>query len=227
MKECMAGRFKAIWTEAESTLVAPDKTGKTAVAIRAWRGARRVSSLCLALLAAGIAPSALAAHASVPPARESHPLKANECLPAPKGKVVLTISGVVTCGNAGSETSPLARFDMPMLEALPSRVNATHTPWTQGVVRFSGPLLRELIQRVGQDVSTVSVKAINDFSADIPMSDITRYEVLLATRRDGEPMPVRDFGPLFILYPFDAHPELMTEEIRFRSVWQVNGLVLR
>ncbi|OBX34441.1 hypothetical protein A8U91_03494 [Halomonas elongata] len=68
--------------------------------------------------------------------------------------------------------------------------------------------------------------ALNGFEASIPISDFERYDVILAMRRNGEPMPIRDFGPLFVVYPFDQHPELRTEAIRFRSVWQVNRIVV-
>ena len=70
------------------------------------------------------------------------------------------------------------------------------------------------------------VKALNDFVAEIPVSDFEDNDVLLAMRRDGKPMSVRNFGPLFVLYPFDDHPELQTEKIRFRSVWQVATIVV-
>jgi hypothetical protein len=43
-------------------------------------------------------------------------------------------------------------------------------------------------------------------------------------KRNGDSMAIRDLGPLFVLYPFDDHPELLTEMIRFRSVWQVDHL---
>lgn len=39
--------------------------------------------------------------------------------------------------------------------------------------------------------------------------------------RNGSPMQIREFGPLFVLYPFDDHPELHNETVRFRSVWHV------
>lgn len=177
-------------------------------------------------LAAGLfSPATLAAETPVA-AGERHVLAANDCLPAPTGPVVLSIDGAVSCGNAGTPQVPQARFDLAMLEAMPSRLVATHTPWTQGRVSFSGPLLRELVARVSDDAKGLKVRALNDFVAEIPLSDIEDFDVLLATRRDGERMPVRELGPLFVSYPFDAHPELLNEQVRFRSVWQVTGLTL-
>lgn len=178
--------------------------------------------------AAGSQGVAVAQSADTGPEVAHQALMANDCLPAPQGPVILTISGVLDCGNGGNADAPVANFDMAMLDALPSRVTATHTPWTQGRVSFSGPLIRTLVERVADEgVQTVQVRALNDFAAEIPFSDVANYDVLLATRRDGAVMPVRDLGPLFILYPFDAHPELLNEDVRFRSVWQVRELMLR
>jgi hypothetical protein len=58
------------------------------------------------------------------------------------------------------------------------------------------------------------------------MSDLDRHDVLLALRRDGEVMQVRDKGPLWIIYPLDpAEPVLA--EIERRMVWQLDELIVR
>lgn len=141
-------------------------------------------------------------------------------LPAPSGPVVLTVEGNIAHPNVGDE----ARFDRAMLEALPSRVIVTDTPWHDGAGRFEGPLAEALLEAVGARGDQLRVVALNGFEAKIPVSDFKRYDVILAMRRDGEIMSIRDFGPLFVLYPFNAHPELVTEAIRFRSVWQVSRI---
>ena len=40
-------------------------------------------------------------------------------------------------------------------------------------------------------------------------------------------MPVRDKGPLFIVYPFDSDPALKSRTFYGRSVWQVAKLVVK
>ncbi|MBZ9559850.1 MULTISPECIES: oxidoreductase [unclassified Modicisalibacter] len=138
-------------------------------------------------------------------------------LPKPTGRVILTVSGNITRTNVGDE----ARFDAAMLNDLGRHTVATHTPWTDGVSHFAGPLGRDLLDRVGAKGEVLRVKALNDYVSELPACDFYDYDVLLALERDGKPMSVRSFGPLFVLYPFDAKPELQTEKIRFRSVWQV------
>ncbi|MDR5858930.1 molybdopterin-dependent oxidoreductase [Halomonas eurihalina] len=141
-------------------------------------------------------------------------------LPSPSGEVLLTVRGNISRPNVGDE----ARFDRAMLDRLASRSIVTTTPWHPGPGRFEGPLFSALLDAVGANGSEVRVVALNGFEASIPISDFERYDVILAMRRNGQPMPIRDFGPLFVVYPFDQHPELRTEAIRFRSVWQVNRI---
>ncbi|MCK0745819.1 molybdopterin-dependent oxidoreductase [Chromohalobacter nigrandesensis] len=135
---------------------------------------------------------------------------------------MLTVEGDISRTNGDG----VARFDRAMLQELPQSTIVTHTPWTEGVSRFEGPLLGAIYEAVGAHGDSLHVVALNDFAADVPLAEAEQYDVILAMQRDGEPMPVREYGPLFVLYPFDDHSELQTEEVRFRSVWQVTHIVV-
>ena len=41
---------------------------------------------------------------------------------------------------------------------------------------------------------------------------------------DGKPIPVRNKGPLMVIYNFDQHPELRNEAYYGRSIWQIQSL---
>ncbi|MCG6658205.1 molybdopterin-dependent oxidoreductase [Halomonas campisalis] len=152
------------------------------------------------------------------------PVKAlAEPLPPPEGEVILRLSGDLARPNVGDEL----HLDRAMLMTLPSTVVETRTPWTEGVGRFEGPLARAVLDAAGARGEWVQVRALNGFEAEIPVSDFRDYDVILAIQRDGEPIAVRDFGPVFVLYPFDDHPELLNETIRFRSVWHVGSIHVR
>ena len=47
---------------------------------------------------------------------------------------------------------------------------------------------------------------------------------MLARLFDGKPMPVREKGPLFIIYPFDADERLRSERYYSRSAWQLRTI---
>lgn len=152
----------------------------------------------------------------------SAPQIATAELSPPSGPVVLTISGEIGVENGGTE----ARFDLAMLEALPQHVLHTETPWHEETMTFSGPALSTLFDSVEGTGGTSRVVALNDYSADIPLDEVRKYPVILATRINGAPIPVREKGPLFVIYPFSEAPELYNEMTFSRSVWQVVSVVI-
>lgn len=141
-------------------------------------------------------------------------------LDAPTGDVVLKVTGNVANTNAAGA----AGFDLAMLEALAGRSATMETPWTTGPTTFDGPLLTAVIEAAGGHGKRLLVKALNDYSAEIPIEDATSYETILALKMNGVPMSVRDKGPLFLIYPFDKNPELYNEKYFSRSVWQIREI---
>lgn len=138
---------------------------------------------------------------------------------APSNKPILTISGKVT--------GDVVEFDREKLEALGMVAIETNTPWYKGAVKFEGVPLDKLMQSVGANGEKVVALALNDYSTEIPIEDFAKHKAILALKRDGEYMPVRDKGPLFIVYPYDQNPELRSQKYYSRSAWQVSRLVVK
>ncbi|MGP9764874.1 molybdopterin-dependent oxidoreductase [Halomonas sp. AOP13-D3-9] len=143
--------------------------------------------------------------------------KSADDLEAPSGPVILTVSGNLDHTNVGSE----AQFDRAMLAALPQHEFDTSTPWTEGSSHYSGPLMRDLLALLSLECDAVLVSALNGYEAEIPVSDFNDHDVILAMTKNGEAIPIREYGPLWVLYPFDQDETLLSEKIRFRAVWQV------
>jgi hypothetical protein len=141
-----------------------------------------------------------------------------QALEAPKERVVLAVSGKIGVKNAG-ET---ARFDMKMLEALPQHSFTTKTPWYERPVKFTGPLLADVLAAVKANGSVVKAVAINDYAISIPMADTKQHKV--ARLLDDKPMAVREKGPLFVVYPFDDSATLRSSVYYERSIWQLKAL---
>ena len=141
-------------------------------------------------------------------------------LEAPKDTPILVISGNITSTNVDGT----AQFDRAMLEALGTVVVNTKTPWFNGVSKFEGVSLDALMKHVGAEGSTVTATALNDYVTTIPMEDFATFGTIMALKRDGEYMSVRDKGPLFIIYPFDDNPALQNEVYFGRSAWQLAKL---
>jgi len=144
-------------------------------------------------------------------------------LAAPTERAVLTITGKIAVTNKDNT----AQFDRPMLESLGMVAVETTTPWHEGKVKFEGIPVDKLMKQVGATGDRVVVTALNDYTTEIPMEDFAKYKVILAIKRNGEYMPVRDKGPLFIIYPYDSDPELKSQTYYARSAWQVAKIDVR
>jgi len=170
------------------------------------RGFAKLTGMALTMAAAGGASRAIAAP-----------------LAKPEGKVVLTVSGLISNTNNGDK----AEFDMPMLEGLGTISFTTKTPWYKDPVTFTGVPMNKLLDAVGGKGTSLTVTALNDYATDIPVEDFKNQPVILATKRDGNYMPVRDKGPLFIVYNYDSNAELQHQRFYSRSVWQVARMVVK
>lgn len=139
-------------------------------------------------------------------------------LPAPKGPVVLTVRGKVGAAEDGTVS-----FDMATLEQIGLVRFTTKTEWTDGPVEFEGVLLKDLLAvlEAGGDAEKLVLKALNDYISTMPISDANDYPVILAIKENGEYMSVRERGPLWVVYPQDAYPEVGRREFLSRWVWQL------
>lgn len=144
-------------------------------------------------------------------------------IPAPKGQVILTVSGKIAHRNAPDG----ATFDAAMLEALPKRTTVANTPWYSGKTRFEGPLGAALLDQVGASGTVLKVTALNDYAVEIPVADFRKWPVILATKINDKAISVREKGPIFVIYPFDEEPSLYNELYFGRSAWQVKSIEVR
>ena len=145
-----------------------------------------------------------------------------ELLPL-EGPLVLEVRGALSRANSDGA----AYFDMEMLKALPAARLETTTAVTDGERQFDGFLMRDLLDFVGADGSTVTAIALNDYAIDIEVDEFNRFDILVAYAMDGEPLLPSDKGPLWIVYPRDQHAELQDIRYDYRWVWQLRWLDIR
>jgi hypothetical protein len=111
-----------------------------------------------------------------------------------------------------------------MLEALGMVSFVTNTPWDKGPTKYEGVSLAKLMDLLGGTGDSLRVIALNDYSAEIPIADIRNYNVIMALKRNDEYIPIRDKGPLFVMYPFDSNSELKNQKYYSRAVWQISRI---
>lgn len=113
-----------------------------------------------------------------------------------------------------------------MMDALPKTSITTSTAWTPKE-KFTGTSFKDILTEVGITGKIVRVHALNDYWVDIPMSDVDKYNIILASKRNDTPLKVRDFGPYFVIYPLDEHYEELNKPIFYsRFVWQVEHITV-
>ena len=153
--------------------------------------------------------------------------------------------GLAAAASIGALARPVLAQSEPVILEVTGRVSQTHTftrselaalgvttittttAWTDGPHVFEGVLARSVLAAVGPVSSTqVTALALNDYQADIPVSDFETYDVIFAWSMDGVAMTRRDKGPLWIVYPRDTLRELQDESYEHRWVWQLNRLIL-
>jgi DMSO/TMAO reductase YedYZ molybdopterin-dependent catalytic subunit len=77
------------------------------------------------------------------------------------------------------------------------------TRWSRFDNRWEGVAFRELLARVRPrpEAAYVLIHAEQGFTANVPLADLDREEVLLATHHDGEPLSAEHGYPLRLIVP--------------------------
>lgn len=113
-------------------------------------------------------------------------------------------------------------LSLEQLEAMPQTVVATENEFSDGIVNYRGPLVRDILALVGlEGQDAVRFTAANDYFVDIPTRDFKNYDAILAMEANGERLSRREKGPLWLMYPISDHSELKDPVYLRRLIWQV------
>lgn len=146
---------------------------------------------------------------------------------AARDTTILEISGAIASCETRSPAGECAvRFNFEDLLAIGTTAIATVTPYTDGIPVFEGVLLRDLLAYVGAEDAPLKMVALNDYRVTMPAQDPHEHDVLLAMKRDGEPMPVRDRGPIWVIYPSEDNAALDVLMHDHKMVWQLSEIMV-
>ncbi len=143
-----------------------------------------------------------------------------EGLPKPEGSILLTVTGKIALKNDARG----AVFDRKMLMALGMQKVKATLPWEDETIIFEGASGKALMEKLGVRSGMVKALALNNYVAEIPVEDFLEKGIILAMKANGKIMGVRDKGPLYIVYPFDDHPDLKNDAYYVRTVWQLKEI---
>lgn len=138
---------------------------------------------------------------------------------APASSVLAEATTLRLVAGDSSRTLDLSIDD---LAAMPQAAVVTENEFAEGVVAYRGPLVRDVLARLGLDgLDFVRFVAANDYYVVIPTEDFRTYDAILAIEADGERLSRREKGPLWLMYPISDHPELHDPIYLRRLIWQV------
>ena len=133
-------------------------------------------------------------------------------------------TGILTLETPGE--AAVTELDLEALQAMPVTEIETSTVWTEGVTRFTGVALSDLLSDIGDADGVIHATARDGYSVEIPVSDAVPGGPIVAYAMDGEPLEADMMGPYWIIYPYDSDEAYQTEEIEARSIWQLARLTL-
>lgn len=146
-------------------------------------------------------------------------LAAANSLAAASDVPALVISGKIK----GDQSRTLSLAQVEAIGAVELR---TSTPWQKGIQSFTGVPMDKLIEAIGAQGKTLKVAALNNYQTEIPVSDFANHRAVLAFKRNGQYMPVRDKGPFFIVFDYDGDPDVQNEAFFAKSAWQVASITV-
>ncbi|MFM5176220.1 hypothetical protein ACEUAO_12535 [Aeromonas caviae] len=113
-------------------------------------------------------------------------------------------------------------LDEAALAALPQVEFETATPWTLGTHRYRGPTLKSVLaQQQVDSASAIDVVALNGYQQRVDLSLFAKVPLTLVRYQDDKPLTRRNKGPLWLLVPLSAHPDMDVSAIHNNMVWQV------
>lgn len=113
------------------------------------------------------------------------------------------------------------------LAALPQARLTTSTALQPEPVTWEGPLMRDvlaLLDITPNQIVRIRASAWNDYHVEFTSEDFMLWNVILATRANGQELDVENFGPLRIIYPMDEFEELRDQRFHYRWVWFLNAI---
>ena len=106
----------------------------------------------------------------------------------------------------------------------------TQSPWDDSPSEFQGVYLKDLLEHLDIGANNLTAKALNDYEEKFRVSDAVSKKAFIAVLRDGKPMPIRNKGPYWIIFPWqelETDSEVNTNRtFNTWSVWQLSSISL-
>ena len=143
------------------------------------------------------------------------------------GTTALAENVALTVVNWGAE-APVVEYTLDDLDRLTQITIVTANDFVDAPTSFAGPLARDIVSRSGGTIKgTATLVAANDYEIMVDIEEFFEYDVVMATRANGDLLSRRTKGPIWIIYPMSDHPELQDASWNARLIWQLVRMELK
>ena len=108
----------------------------------------------------------------------------------------------------GMEFDAACRFNWASLRGLDQHSIETDFPLGGPARRFSGPLLRDVIDIADPRGDTLIATALDGYQRAISLARVRDHDVILALQMDGQPLGIGGYGPAMLVWPRASDPAL-------------------
>jgi len=123
--------------------------------------------------------------------------------------------------------SKILVLDREELETFPQTTVTTASPYYDGLMAFSGPTLKRVIETFGlSDQTRITFRALNDYQVSGTLEEVLELDAIVATRMEGKTMSIRNRGPFWIMLPLSERPELDHGDYHRFMIWQLDQIEL-
>ncbi len=131
------------------------------------------------------------------------------CAPkaAEVGETVLKVTGKIGNTNSGSDyILDEAAFESKSVEKV------MDDPWMGDGLKYKGILLKDIVDMVKADATTISVVAMDGKSVDVAVEDAKNWDIMMVHYEDGEVLGEDRGGPVKIAFPTPARDKYADEQ---------------
>lgn len=148
-------------------------------------------------------------------------LKAGSDIPAPTQDVMVAITGKIGTSNVDDSIE----MDRATIESIGLVDYTVDDPFDKKTITYRGVLMSDLLDvwQVDKAATSLRIVALNDYSIDVPISDLRKYPVIFAIQADGEDMPIETRGPAMLVYPYNDF-EFDTAIYNDYWIWQIKSI---
>jgi hypothetical protein len=151
------------------------------------------------------------------------PSRSDAAAPSPAGPTLLTVSGAIGKSNRGALDPSLDQlmkkhgiafdkaftFDAAAIAKLPTVTIKPTIEYDAKPHTLQGPLVETVLQAAGVSPDAkvlLGMRAVDGYNVVVSLADARSYRMIVATRIDGQPLPLGGLGPLWVVYDADNLP---------------------